>query len=130
MTGFSPPCVYTNLVGGGDLPKIIVNHFIKNNIKFFCIGFLKNPFNSYLKKFNYQIINFGKNNFDSLKQTINIKPLFDNLPNRVDQYWQAYILKSKHSFNVAIKLRLEEIQGLDIINDIENREPVGLSEDK
>ena len=62
----------------------------------------------------------GKNNFDSLKQTINIKPLFDNLPNRVDQYWQAYILKSKHSFNVAIKLRLEEIQGLDIINDIEN----------
>ena len=48
------------LVGGGDLPKIIVNHFIKNNIRFFCIGFLKNPFNSYLKKFNYQIINFFK----------------------------------------------------------------------
>ena len=48
------------LVGGGDLPKIIVNHFVKKNIKFFCIGFLKNPFNSYLKKFDYQIINFGK----------------------------------------------------------------------
>ena len=48
------------LVGGGDLPKIIVNHFAKTNIKFFCVGFLKNPFNSYLKKFDYQIINFGK----------------------------------------------------------------------
>tara|TARA_Y100000589_G_scaffold264550_1_gene255269 strand:- start:1333 stop:2163 length:831 start_codon:yes stop_codon:yes gene_type:complete len=48
------------IVGGGDLPKIIVNHLIKNDVKFFCIGFLKNPFNNYLKKFNYKIINFGK----------------------------------------------------------------------
>ena len=42
------------------------------------------------------------------------------MPIRKDQYWQAYILKSLHSFNVEITLRLEDSQGLDIIEDIEN----------
>jgi len=48
------------LAGSGDLPKLLIDSFLKKKIDFFSLIFEKNLCSNYVKKYNYKVINFGK----------------------------------------------------------------------
>ncbi len=62
----------------------------------------------------------GNKNFNSLKRNIFLKPLNEDIKDRKDNYWQAYIVKSMHSLNINVSICIEETDELNILEEIQN----------